>query len=52
MKKYMCIDCGYLYDPQKGDGARGINAGVSFESLPQGWSCPVCGVSKGEFTVW
>ncbi len=49
MKKYRCKVCGYIYDPQKGDSNSGISAGISFEDLPEGWVCPVCGVGKDEF---
>jgi len=52
MKKYVCIGCGYLYDPEKGDPERGIPAGVSFENLPPEWRCPLCGVGRSEFSLW
>ena len=49
MKKYVCSVCGYVYDPEKGDPADGIEAGTPFESLPDDWVCPVCGASKDQF---
>ncbi|HEY9125223.1 MAG TPA: rubredoxin [Bacteroidales bacterium] len=49
MKKYRCIICGYVYDPQEGDPDSGIAPGTSFEDIPETWSCPVCGVSKKDF---
>ncbi len=48
MKKYLCVVCGYIYDPQKGDPDSGVAPGTAFEDLPAGWSCPVCGVSKDD----
>lgn len=51
MKKYSCNVCGYIYDPAVGDPDNGIEAGTSFEALPDSWVCPVCGVGKDEFTV-
>ena len=36
--KYVCKICGYVYD-----GA------TPFESLPDDWVCPICGVPKSEF---
>ncbi|MBF0456549.1 MAG: rubredoxin [Nitrospirae bacterium] len=51
-KKYMCRDCGYIYDPASGDKFTGIGDGLSFEDLPSGWLCPVCGVSKADFVPW
>ena len=49
MKKYECQPCGYIYDPAIGDPDNGIAPGTSFEDLPDDWSCPICGVDKGEF---
>jgi rubredoxin len=45
-KKHKCISCGYVYDPEVGDPISGIPAGTSFEELPEGWICPLCGVNK------
>ena len=36
-------ECGYIYDPAKGDREGGIPPGVLFEDLPEDWICPVCG---------
>ncbi|MCL2157304.1 MAG: rubredoxin [Methanobrevibacter sp.] len=47
--KYTCEMCGYVYDPEEGDLDNGIDAGTSFEDLPDDWSCPMCGVGKEEF---
>ncbi|MBF0337699.1 MAG: rubredoxin [Nitrospirae bacterium] len=52
MKKYVCAVCGYIYDPARGDKAHGILAGVAFDALPGSWHCPVCGVTKGDFSPW
>lgn len=49
MAKYRCIVCGWIYDPEKGDPDGGIPPGVSFESLPDNYVCPVCGVGKDQF---
>ena len=51
MEKYACINCGYIYDPEKGDPLEGIEPGTSFEGLPDGWLCPDCGVGKDEFEL-
>ena len=37
--KYVCEICGYEYDGADGD----------FESLPEDWCCPLCGVDKSNF---
>jgi rubredoxin len=49
MDKYFCTVCGYVYDPDKGDPTSGIAPGTSFESLPEDWICPECGVGKEQF---
>jgi len=51
MKKYICVVCGFTYDPAVGMPDDGIPAGTPFESIPDDWSCPDCGVSKSDFEV-
>ncbi|MFC2136628.1 rubredoxin [Bacteroidota bacterium] len=52
MNKYLCNICGYVYDPSLGDIDNGILPGKSFESLPEDWICPICGVEKDEFELF
>jgi rubredoxin len=49
MTKYKCTVCGWVYDPAIGDPDGSINSGVSFDQLPAGYTCPVCGASKDMF---
>jgi len=49
MTKHVCTVCGYVYDPEKGDPESGIPPGVTFEDLPDDWTCPVCGAGKEAF---
>ena len=49
MDRYVCILCGYVYDPAEGDPEGGIPAGTPFEELPEDWVCPDCGVGKEYF---
>lgn len=42
MDKYICLVCGYIYDPKENDN-------VSFNDLPDDWVCPECGVGKDQF---
>ena len=46
MEKYVCPECGYVYDPEVGDPEHGIAPGTPFEDLPEDWHCPYCGVDK------
>lgn len=50
LKSYACAICEYIYHPSRGDAARGISAGTSFDDLPDDWVCPVCGAGKMLFT--
>jgi len=49
MKIYRCTVCGWLYNPETGDEQAGIEPGTSFEDLPSGYVCPVCGASHDDF---
>lgn len=49
MDKYLCLACGYIYDPEEGDPVGGIEPGTAFEDLPDDWVCPLCGVGKSMF---
>lgn len=48
---YQCqtVNCGYVYDPERGDRRGKIPKGVQFKDLPDHWCCPVCGASKKMF---
>lgn len=49
MKKYKCLLCGYVYDPDAGDPESSVEPGTAFEDLPDDWVCPECGAPKDEF---
>ncbi len=40
-KELICAACGYIYDESMED--------VRFESLPDDWTCPICGADKEDF---
>ncbi|MBW1869288.1 MAG: rubredoxin [Deltaproteobacteria bacterium] len=48
---YQCqtTNCGYIYNPDKGDRKGKIPKGTRFEDLPDDWKCAVCGGSKKSF---
>lgn len=50
MKKYVCNICGWIYDEELGDPDNGIEAGTTFEELPDDFVCPLCGVGKDDFS--
>jgi rubredoxin len=49
MKRYKCVICGYIYDPDLGDPNNAIEPGIPFSDLPDDYICPVCGAGKDEF---
>lgn len=48
---YRCqtVNCGYVYDPDRGDKRGKIPPGTRFEDLPEDWRCPVCKAGKKAF---
>lgn len=48
---YQCqvSNCGWIYDPGRGDRKGKIQAGIDFKDLPDTWKCPICGASKKTF---
>lgn len=51
MKKYVCDVCGFVYDEAEGHPDSGIAPGTKWEDVPADWLCPICGVSKEEFSA-
>lgn len=49
MQKWVCVVCGYIYDPAAGDPSQDVEPGTAFEALPDDWVCPDCGVGKDQF---
>ena len=49
MKKYVCTVCGYVYAEAAGDPEHGIAPGTPWESVPEDFECPLCGVGKDQF---
>lgn len=50
LSKYVCLECGWIYDPELGDEDSGIAPGTPFEKIPDNWKCPTCGARKKNFT--
>ena len=49
LARFVCITCGWVYDPETGDPETGIAPGTPFEEIPEDWTCPACGVGKEFF---
>jgi len=46
---YECRVCGYVYEPNKGDGKYNVPPGTLFTDISNDWRCPVCGARKTQF---
>ncbi len=46
MSKYVCPNCEYVYDEDKGDPREGWPAGTPFTEVDADWACPDCGVRE------
>jgi len=51
MKKWMCQQCGWIYDEADGDPTSALTPGTRWEDVPDDWSCPDCGSSKSDFEM-
>lgn len=49
MQRWICTVCQYVYDPATGDPENGVAPGTSFDEIPEGWVCPLCGATKDMF---
>ena len=47
--RYICANCGYIYDPAQGDAMNDIPPGTAFDDLPDNWVCPLCYAEKETF---
>lgn len=50
MEKYVCLLCGYVYDPEIGEPDNDIKPNTPFSDLPDDYKCPICGAGKEQFT--
>lgn len=50
--QYLCAACGYIYDEAVGDPDSGLPPGTRFADIPEDWACPLCGVTKADFTLY
>lgn len=51
MKKYMCLQCGLIYDEALGWPDDGIAPGTKWDEVPMNWRCPECGATKEDFEM-
>lgn len=46
-----CLNCGYIYLPEKGDPENGVAPGTQGENLPEEWLCPKCKGGQDDFAM-
>jgi rubredoxin len=51
VKKWQCLNCGFVYDEVLGLPEEGIAPGTRWEDIPESWVCPVCGAAKSDFEM-
>ena len=49
---FICDACGYIYNEADGDVDGGLAAGTRYADIPEDWACPLCGVTKADFTLY
>ena len=50
-QKWLCDACGYIYDEEKGDPDSGLAPGTRYQDIPDGWQCPLCGMTKSDLRL-
>ena len=50
-ERYICANCGYIFDPMLGDPMNSIMPITEFADLPEAWVCPMCYVTKDHFDL-
>ncbi|MDQ5883381.1 MAG: hypothetical protein QG654_294 [Patescibacteria group bacterium] len=52
MKKYVCLDCGWIYDESLGVPEKNIAPGTKWAELPDDFKCLECDTLKGQTDMW
>jgi rubredoxin len=48
-ERYICANCGYIYNPITGDPMNAIPPATIFDELPEQWVCPMCYATQDQF---
>lgn len=51
-QQFICHACGYIYDEAEGDPDSGLPPGTRYADIPDDWACPLCGVTKADFSPY
>lgn len=50
--QFICDACGLIYNEAEGDADSGLAPGTRFTDIPDDWACPLCGVTKADFSPY
>jgi len=50
--QFICDACGLIYNEAEGDADSGLAPGTRFADIPDDWACPLCGVTKADFSPY
>ena len=50
-RRFLCLPCGFIYDEELWDADGWLIPWTKFEEIPDDWRCPVCWVTKKDFTL-
>lgn len=51
MQAWVCLNCGWTYDPHVGIPEAGVAPGTAFEDIPDDCKCPACSAAKADFEL-
>ena len=49
--KYICVNCGFIFDEDINNEEYGIKPGTKFEDMDADWKCPICYADKDKFDL-
>lgn len=52
MSQYVCLDCGWMYEEEKGYPEGGIAPGTLWADVSEDFVCPNCLVKKSDTHMW
>lgn len=50
--QFICNACGFIYKEAEGDPDSGLPPGTRFADIPDDWECPLCAVTKADFSPY
>jgi len=51
-QRYICVSCGFIYDPAEGDPDGGVPPGTQFDDIPNDWFCQSAELASATSSPW